>query len=564
MELVDKLYDWLAKGPTPECDRTLAAALTHAEPPYFDRIARVLLKRAHEVSWAGLIGHYSRLSPATRRELLANDELTQAGITTMMRSGSSQTRCNALAALQDYLNPRLAYLLTDALRDESREVRDSAARALRETARAFLDRPPPTSHTDPAAAAEYQADRVRLVRALSDALRTFDIHVQVEPVEAALWFADDRGPLLWETLGNSHSRCGHVVSEHLESWAHPRLTAFLLLGMARPEWRPRTYPLLQMWSKPAEIAALLRHSALLARPGIRRALSGVKLPWPGQLDAGMSAIPADLRAHVPEWVRCLGYDDDEKARLLSKWLLSTSPDVHRAAVYALAALDSEAALAELKSVAASDLPLATFARWHLAGRRSGLSCVSPAVSYSRLSAKQRATMTTTPGRPGAPGFVKLWQVCRRTAPHIDHAVLQTLRAHLDTWRPHLTAYAQSSDVRDRVLVLWILSTDERLRGVRQELHVLTNDPVWGIRQAAKAILQSLAPRTVFTQAPPPPAAELVSARQEVLEILYRVLVRQAGSLGPEALADLTRLLRVIHGQPEGTTGGVRQVAEGAR
>ncbi|HUU96328.1 MAG TPA: hypothetical protein VM487_11355, partial [Phycisphaerae bacterium] len=131
MELADKLYDWLAQGPTPECDRTLAAALAHAEPPYFDRIVQVLLKRAHEVSWAGLIRHYERLSPEMRRELFANDELTRVGIASAVRSGSVEMRCNALAALQDCLSPRLAYLLTDALRDESREVRDSAARVLR-------------------------------------------------------------------------------------------------------------------------------------------------------------------------------------------------------------------------------------------------------------------------------------------------------------------------------------------------------------------------------------------------------------------------------------------------
>ncbi len=564
MELADKLYDWLAQGPTPECDRTLAAALAHAEPPYFDRIVQVLLKRAHEVSWAGLIGHYARLSPATRRELLANDKLMQAGIATMVRSGSVEIRRNALAALQDCLSPRLAYLLTDALHDESREVRDSAARVLRETAGAFLDRLPPTSQTDPAAVAEYQAERERLVRALSDALRTFDVHFRVEAVEAALWFADDLGLLLWETLSNSRSRCGYVVGERLESWTHPRLAAFLLLGLTRPEWRPRTHPLLHRWSKPAEITALLRHSTLLARPGIRRALSGLKLPWPRQLDTWMSAIPADLRARVPEWVCCLGYDDDEKARLLSKWLFSASSDVHRAAVYALATLDSEAVLAKLKSIAASDLPLATFARWYLAGRQSGLSCSSPAVVDAHLSAKQRAMVTTMPGQPDAPEFAKLWQVCRRTAPHIDHAVVQTLREHLDAWRPQLTAYLQSSDLRDRVLVLWILSTDERLRRVRQEFHVLVNDPVAGIRQAAKAILRSLPSGAILTQATPRPAAELMPARQAVLEILYRALVHQAGRLGAEALADLTRLLRLIHGQPEGATGGVRQVAERVR
>ncbi len=54
------------------------------------------------------------------------------------------------------------------------------------------------------------------------------------------------------------------------------------------------------------------------------------------------------------------------------------------------------------------------------------------------------------------------------------------------------------------------------------------------------------------------------AQQAVLEILHRALVHRAGTLGEEALADLTRLLRLIHGQPSGATGSVGQVAEGVR
>jgi hypothetical protein len=96
------------------------------------------------------------------------------------------------------------------------------------------------------------------------------------------------------------------------------------------------------------------------------------------------------------------------------------------------------------------------------------------------------------------------------------------------------------------------------------LHVLVSDPVVGIRQVAKAILRSLPSRAAFTQATPRPAAELVPARQAVLEILLGTLVRQANRLGAEALADLTRLLRLIHQQPGNAASGAGQVAEGVR
>ncbi|MFQ5807957.1 MAG: hypothetical protein ACE5I3_16045, partial [Phycisphaerae bacterium] len=63
MRLVDRLYDWLSQGPTPDCDRIFAAALPHAEPAWSERIVRILLKRGQEASWAALIGRYDQLAP---------------------------------------------------------------------------------------------------------------------------------------------------------------------------------------------------------------------------------------------------------------------------------------------------------------------------------------------------------------------------------------------------------------------------------------------------------------------------------------------------------------------
>src|SRR5262245_19746064 len=101
MPLSDRLYLWLASGPTPDCDEILAGALPHAEPPWDARILRVLLERDHDASWGGLIGALDRLPAEVRTAVFANRDKLCAGIATALKARLPSQRLNALAAFAE-------------------------------------------------------------------------------------------------------------------------------------------------------------------------------------------------------------------------------------------------------------------------------------------------------------------------------------------------------------------------------------------------------------------------------------------------------------------------------
>jgi HEAT repeat protein len=127
MALADKVYEWLANGPTPGSERALADALRYAEPAYFDRLANCLIGRRTPAAWSALISRYTDLSADIRIAIKAEPDLVMAGISTAMKSGEADVRMNALEAYSDTPSERLSHLLPEALRDPSLPVRSRAA-----------------------------------------------------------------------------------------------------------------------------------------------------------------------------------------------------------------------------------------------------------------------------------------------------------------------------------------------------------------------------------------------------------------------------------------------------
>ena len=259
MERVDGFYRWLAEGPTPACDQILAAGLEHAEEPYFQRIVEHLLQRGNDAAWVGLVSSYSRLSSEIRERLRAEPERLRVGLAAALTGPSATARHSALSALIEHPCPTLAYLLPDALRDASDEVHKTAARALRRLGEVVADECP-TNDWDQARCRELAAARGELVKALREALRTFDLHCRIEIIEVSLWFAGELGQDLWRMLGNPRSQCGEVASTRLPAWTGPRLVRFLLEGLAQPVWRVSVRRILHRWKSLEEVAAILRNS----------------------------------------------------------------------------------------------------------------------------------------------------------------------------------------------------------------------------------------------------------------------------------------------------------------
>lgn len=370
MDEVEALYQWLATEPSQEADRILAAALEHAEPPYSDRMVATLLQRRSALAWTGLIANYDRLDAPTRQTLGSEPEWVRAGVSASIRGGTHRMRQNGLTALLDYPNLSLSYLAADALRDTGPPTRALAGRVLRRDAdRVCTERESEEERAD-TPPRPVVAERAALVAALREALRTYKFHEQAEVIEACLWFARDLGPTLWGVVSARRSPVARVVAQNLAAWDGPRLAGFLMLALSRPDWRAAARALLSRWSTRAHLLALLRNSDLLGDARVRQQLMLMRRPtWLGAVDRGLADLPAGMRARMPQWISCLGFTDDERVRWLKRWVTAPWPDLHFAAVRALASIGTPQAVAILGAVAARPGPMQYFAQCVVAGRR---------------------------------------------------------------------------------------------------------------------------------------------------------------------------------------------------
>ena len=335
-----------------------------------DRIVRILLDRRHESAWVGLVVNYDRIGPDGREKLRARLDMLRAGIATALAGSDPRARENALALLADVPSPRLAYLVADALRDSPPRVVAAAAETLQRTAVHVLDAVDANSGVQVSA-----QDRAVFVEALGEALRTFQRHGQIEVLETCLWFAKELDAQLWDALTSHSSRCGYVVERHLRDWDSPRLAGFLLLALTRSTWSRVARGLLTSWAGVPELIAVLRNSDLLADPQVCKSLSCIQRPrWYLVADSVLADLPTDVRAVLPYWVCHLGFSDQERIRCLDRWQSSALPEVHRAAVYALAGCDVPAAVRILAGVAGRSCPMQRFARWYVVGQRWRVKC----------------------------------------------------------------------------------------------------------------------------------------------------------------------------------------------
>lgn len=371
MKLVDTVYDWLGSDPSPDVDEVFAAALTHAEPPYDARITSVLLQRGTEAAWAGLIANYDRLPPSVRQQLHAGANLLHAGAAYALRSAATRGRMNALSLLAECPCPEVAPAVAEALRDSALRVREAAASVLRTIAEQMLTQCPASQPRGFAAPPQATVQHTLLIRALREALRTYDLHLRPDILEACLWYARDLGDSLWNALAARRSRAAYAIEQHLRTWDGPRLTGFLLLALGQPRWERPARNVLRSWTTRTHLLAILDHSDLLAKPLVARHFQLLKHPrWLAAADPALSDMPRAARAQIPYWICHLGFTDAERVSLLKRWLASTFPELRRAAVYALASLGTPRAIQALSEKAAGSGALAQFARWCVAGSPS--------------------------------------------------------------------------------------------------------------------------------------------------------------------------------------------------
>jgi hypothetical protein len=573
---LDELYEWLAAGPTPDCDEIFGAALEHAESPYIERIIGHLFGRQNDAAWATLIANYRRLPLEARQQLGANANLVRTGLALALGSPSASARCNALVALVEQPCPTLAYLLPDLLRDVSDDVRKAAVPALRRLAEVVADQVP-APNWDESRRREYALARTEVAKALQRALHTFDRPYRLEAVELSLWFVQELGDELWQRLSDRRSPCAHIVSNHLPEWNSPRLARFLLQALTHPPWRRLALQILQSWSRLEEVSALLSQSDLLADAELCRRLGALRQPgWLDQLAReGLRDLPVDGRPHAPVWVCHLGLSDAEKVEVLSGWLDTGDVDVQRACVSALAALATPPALARLAHAAEGSSPMAALARQCMRGE-------SGAGADTRAAADAGQGGSPPAADPGTPStrlsaideWTDLRSACTEKIRAEDAALIALVRNDLEASRPQVGAHLRSADPRERLLGLRVIAGAQCAGDFAAELQALLEDPVDAIRRLARTVLGAGPPTARESEPAPAPAAtprgaapnpqtagkpasaapasfqsDPAEVRHELRRALARLLADESQSLSTaELVRQLRDLLRQVPGE----------------
>ncbi|MBL8880609.1 MAG: hypothetical protein JNG88_15970, partial [Phycisphaerales bacterium] len=482
MAAVDALYHWLLNGPTPDCDHILGAALDRAEPEDFGRLTRTLIARPNIAAWSALLAHYERLDASLRSTLQSDDHLWRSGVAGAFKHASANSRSGALTALAEKPSIKLAYLIPHALRDQAGRVRDAAVQAFRRIADQVwnsTDIP-----ADEVGVREAAADRAQFIQTLQGLLRTFDRHHRVEVVEVCLWFADELGAGLWETLENSRMRLNRVVEEHLERWNGPRLVRFLLLALTRADWRLIALRHIRALEGPETGLALLRCARLLENDEIARAIANTRISgWFKYFDAGMSRVPPGLRAAAPAFIARMGLDEREKISLLSSWLDSAEAAVRAATIYALARMETQAAISLLDRVVEENRDGATFAKWYLSGRRGAIRKPSAAAKRPAEIQRAKANMDMDDVSPAA-----VWQRYRAFTGAERYDAIENIRSNIADWSDRISMYSRSPDPADRLLVLQICERADLLARFAADLRPLISDATPVVRNLAMRLL----------------------------------------------------------------------------
>jgi hypothetical protein len=506
--LVDRYFEWLRQGPVPDVDRTIAVALPHAEPDYRDRLYALLVERDHPASWGALLSDFPSLSAPLKKLFTDDPHRLVTALPAALRLPHATGRRNALLAAELAPTPALALPLSDALRDPAKEVRDLAGALLGRLAAVYVRTE--FQRTRPRSADEQRAHE-QLVTALGDALKSFDRHWCLEPVRAALWFAADLGPRLWDVLSDAGGRVTELVRRHLDGWDDPRLAPFLLTGLTRPRWNKIVAPRLRKWHGRGALEALVLATGLLEEPELRTALAEISQPrWFEGADGFIAAMSPERRASLPRWLCVAALPERDRTQLLGRWLHFGCPALQRGCVYALAHLRTPDAPARFAEVAGGDGPLADFARWWLAGRNAQTS----APPYDARRQDNRPVNATDEAL-----FGLVWETTRLAPGDDQPPLVELLAQHFQLWPNLVLRNLTGAAAADRLLALRVLGNEGLAAEHAPVIQRLLSDPDQGVRDRARAIMRSLARQRVSgdwpTAPPAPPPSTTIGAHRPV-------------------------------------------------
>ncbi len=269
--ILQRLTDSANLAVEPILEHALSAGPSPAEQQeLFDIIAARNLRPG----WAALVKVYDQLSEEVREQLLARHSELFRPLSDAMQNTEGPARPNVIEIIRRSADPRLVYLLAQALMDSRPEVRELAGQSLLAAAVRHHER------TGAMYAGEFPHDveaASELRRALDYSLRLYKTHKQQAGLLAAVLSERQQDGPTWAHFQDSHDEITKAAAAMLRNTSPehgPALAAAMLLALASP-LKPAAMAGLASTEHLETAHAITRESFRLLDPMLRDVAAGI-------------------------------------------------------------------------------------------------------------------------------------------------------------------------------------------------------------------------------------------------------------------------------------------------
>ncbi len=263
-----RVFDLLIGRPNIAVDAALVEALTHLEEDAQGAALKMLIRRAHAPSLSAVVGCFHEADNGLKELIVRHAAELAVPIREAITCDSFDDRSDAIEIIVGSDDGPSAYLLADAIRSQCPRTRALAASGLREMTAHYLDRIEAGPTPDEAEALSAQADN--LAKALHRAVQGWEVHMQPQLLEAALWMGDHLEATVRQKLRDPHNRIVGAINNLLETTSEPRLAGFLVQALAIPEFRDSAVSAISGTIDLDFVRAIIAQSSRLENDEIRR------------------------------------------------------------------------------------------------------------------------------------------------------------------------------------------------------------------------------------------------------------------------------------------------------
>lgn len=452
------------------------AALAHATPREQRELAEVLLTRGRRPGWIALVRCFHQLPDDLQDYLLEHPKDLFGPLSDTMDDGRGAGRVNVIEIVRKAADPKLLFLLTEALSDGRAEVRQLAAAAILEAIRRYQAMrlaawEKAGDPVDPAAPVHAPPDPAHLRRAVDFALRQFKTHRNDQVVLAALLFERQQDSPLWAIFEDPYEETTRTAIQILRQFSDPSLITAALLALGSP-LKSAAIAGLSYCDNPAALPALAQESYRLLDAELAHPMQAVAHP------RLLMNLPTTPLADPQRWFDYFRLVDHMAMAPPQKlpWLLWLNDNLPKGPqrrpaklllIRALAALRTPDAFQVLMTATNDpDEAVARSAARCIVSRRQSdwRACSNTLLQSPHESVRKLVSQAVTPGQ-----FERLWHDYLRLPPAVQVLSTRTLSETDSQFNDMLRGKLSSADPVDNAQGLKMLLTLQNLKPFRDQI-----------------------------------------------------------------------------------------------